>query len=254
MESTNNRTTLPLGIGKSYLGTWDQVTAFGSATIACFADTQCQITMFSSTNKQLEFPSVFSVSSEQLFTTTVDLPAPYVRFAVRNTGGTSQNTLVFNVIYHQAYAPAAAPLPFPTSIDAHIFGSDGETVGMTDASLNVNVKNSAPISVEAPSTRAYVKAWDAATINSGDVSAALTLDETVSRALTVYGNCNQACVITLQFSPNGSEWYSSASAYTLASGGDFGWCVPGACPSRARLIATGGALVGATITAHIEAC
>lgn len=250
MESTNNRTFLPLASGRAYIGSWDTVSAFASATITCVSDTDAAITMFQSGNKQIEVQTPLAVQADVYFSQTINITAPYVYFAVRNSSGTNQNVLAFTVVYHQDYAPPAA---HPGTVNSNIFSSSGESIGVSSEALNVFVKN-AQVPVEVPTTRAYAKAWDNATVNAGDTSAALALDPFSSRALTVYGVCSAACVLTLQFSPDGLVWYSSASTYTLSGAGDFGWCIAGACPSYARLLITGGTVAAASITAHIEGC
>ena len=99
MESINNRNFIPLLSGRIYIGEYDNVTSFSSATISMNADTNCEIIAYQSQNKSNTYTKTWNTAANHQFTSEYQLTAPYVYFTVRNTSGSNQTVMAFTVIY-----------------------------------------------------------------------------------------------------------------------------------------------------------
>lgn len=100
MESSYNRTFTPLQSGRVYIGSYDTVTKYPTASISLLSSTTCEIIVYQSQNKIDTYQTVFSTVANTQFTTNVELTSPYVYFTVRNSDvAVDQTHLSFTVIY-----------------------------------------------------------------------------------------------------------------------------------------------------------
>jgi hypothetical protein len=99
-------------------------------------------------------------------------------------------------------------------------------------------------------TRQSNQVWNNASVVTGGVSSILNLDSTVSQNVSVYGNSNLVGKLTVQFSADGTTFYSSQYSYTLTVAGNYGFTIP-VSASYCRLQWTGST---STITAFMESC
>ena len=99
MESTNNQTFIPLGSNKTYLGTYDSVSAYVTAKISLISDKSCEIIAYQSQNKKNTSSTVYTSSANVQFEQFLTLSNPFVYFTVRNKSSTAQTILNFTVVY-----------------------------------------------------------------------------------------------------------------------------------------------------------
>jgi hypothetical protein len=50
------------------------------------------------------------------------------------------------------------------------------------------------------------------------------------KSCTIYGNVASATILTLKFSPNGTDFYNSQYSVNMSGAGDFGFVIDGLCP------------------------
>ena len=99
MESTNNQTFVPLGSNKTYIGTYDVVSAYTSAKISLISDQDCEVRVYQSQNKKNTFSVSFQATANVQLEEYLTLSNPFVYFTVRNKSSTAQTVLNFTVIY-----------------------------------------------------------------------------------------------------------------------------------------------------------
>lgn len=67
--------------------------------------------------------------------------------------------------------------------------------------------------------------WNAVSTGVNGVSTSLNLSNSAQQNITFFGNVSSATTLTVQFSLNGTNWYSSQYSYTTSTGGDIGFNV-----------------------------
>ena len=98
-ESINNRSFVPLLANRVYIGSYDTVSAYCSATISCLADVNTEIVCYQSQNKIQQSTTTYASHAGVQFKQELQLTNPFVEFTVRNTSGTDGTLLAFTVIY-----------------------------------------------------------------------------------------------------------------------------------------------------------
>ena len=99
MESSKNKTFIPLGINNIYIGYYDNVIQYETVIINLLADSNCEIIMYQSSDKNHYQSTTYNYTANQVFNQLAVLYQPYVYFTVRNTGNNAQTVLNFNVLY-----------------------------------------------------------------------------------------------------------------------------------------------------------
>ena len=225
-ESVNNRTFTPLQAGRVFIGTYDTVIPFSTAVVSCLSDTECVISAFQSQNKVQTSQQTFNVEAGVRFTTQIQISNPYLYFTVRNSSALINGTqLSFTVIYHetQILSPSSGG-------DTNIFDSTGSPIVSTSGKLQVQDVTAeaslASIDAKLTTSRGGQVLWATPSTGAGGFSESENLTGKAVVNLTFYGNSNLATVLTVQFSNNGTTWFSSQYTYTLTSGGDWGFSIP----------------------------
>jgi len=98
-ESINNKSFTPLLAGRVYIGTYDSVAPYATATISLLTDTACQLVAYQSQNKIQQNVTSYNTVGGVQFTQQLDLTEPFVYFTVRNSSGTDGTLMAFTVIY-----------------------------------------------------------------------------------------------------------------------------------------------------------
>jgi hypothetical protein len=76
--------------------------------------------------------------------------------------------------------------------------------------------------------------WATVSTGAGGFSALADLTDVAPTTLTFYGNSNLPTTFTVQFSNDGTAWYSSQYTHILTTAGDFGFSIT-ASPFYVRL-------------------
>jgi hypothetical protein len=209
MESKLNITTTPLRAGAFFQGQYEDVSAFNSILISCLCDTTAEIVCWQSQNKVQQKTTTFQVVAGQ----------------------------------YNSFSISVNDLPY-------FYITCRNNSGIAGALLNLSVRFSASqvIVAEIP-TKSSFTLW--ATPGSGinGVSSVLDLSSKLTNSLTIYGNSSQATTLTIQFSNDNTTFYSSQYAYTLSSGGDWGFTV-NSSPKYLRLISSANSAINAICNYH----
>jgi hypothetical protein len=224
--SANNFSNTPLGAEKAYIGTYDSVLQYGSATITLNTDTDCELIIYQSADKVSTISEVVPITSFP-YTSIISLAQPYVYFTVRNTTSTDQTTFLFTVIYRSGvYVPDGTGLA-----STKIFDSAGNSLDSTSNALDVYVQNQ----ISTPSSKT-TQVWNSAVVSTGSTSTALSNGSSATQIITVFGTTTAPANYTsvVQFSNEGTTYYDSQYSYTTTAGGDFGFAIQG-CAKFIRL-------------------
>jgi hypothetical protein len=231
IRSTNNFTLTPLQANRIYIGTWDNVLQYLTAQVTCTASTNCEITSYQSIDKLTQVENTYQVTAGSTFSLNLQLQYQYLYFTVRNLG-VNQTQLNFDVIYRSVVVGSGV------GSDVNISATNGNAIVSTSGKLQVqdSIAEASLISIDAKLTtsRGAQILWATASTGAGGFSASADLSGKSVLNLTFYGNSNLATVFTVQFSNNGTTWYSSQYTYTLTSAGDWGFSIP-ASPFYVRL-------------------
>lgn len=106
MESQLNKSFVPLEVQHIYIGKYDAVSTYATATINILADKQAEIVMYQSPNRDTTIATQIAYSGDgQLYSLTLALTQSYVYFTVRNTDVADMTVLQFTVMYSNAKQP-----------------------------------------------------------------------------------------------------------------------------------------------------
>jgi hypothetical protein len=81
----------------------------------------------------------------------------------------------------------------------------------------------------------------------------LSLNDFNATNISVFGNVDGAATISVQFSRDNTNYYTTQYSVVLTGAGDFGFTIPCAC-SYVRLKRTDAGLSGVNAQISIEAC
>lgn len=224
--STKNRTEIPLQSLASFIGGTEYVLNYTNCDISIIADTNCRVKIYGSIS-QSSWAVIFDAvvpAGDQFFQTLL-IYHPYLYSSVENLDAQNQTYINYQLIYRE---------------HSHAFV-------LTEATLTT------PIEV-IDKQRITTLAWTASTVSAGDNSTVCDMTSSKFTNLSIYGNTNMACDLTLQFSPDKVNWFNTQYTFTISAvgGADFGASI--ACSAKyARLKRTDTGVVPATISAVIEA-
>ena len=258
-QSLNNNSNTPLRANTIYIGSWDDILQFQNIQINLNADTNCQITYYTSNNKVLIESTTFNYTANSNYFNSINSTSRYVYFTVRNTTSSNQTKFNFSVLYKDfpeftAGSNVDATITSPLNLDGSVFvGGNLALTGTVDAnitntSLDVNVTN-VPTSIDANITNTSLDVSDgdthtkldniqtqleksnkgASTLWSNNltgingVSLVADLSTVNQTNLTVYGSVNGATQIVVQFSNDGTNFYDSQYSYNQSASGDYGF-------------------------------
>lgn len=233
MESTNNISFVALQSGRAFIGTYDNVVGFCSATISFYADTTTTITLFQSQNKTADYGTVFNTVANTQFIQNVNLSAPYAYFIVRNNSVNDQTVLRFTVIYNMPYAPSSGG---GVGTDVNILSQEADLATQTGLTTINNSINS----------KATFTLWNNVAVASLGVSESSSGSPN-ARVISIYGNTSVPTTLTIQFSPDNSAGSYFSSQYNIMADGDFGYSLPCAF-ANLRLISSEASTIKAYIT------
>ena len=248
-RSTNNFSLEPLGANRIYIGKYDSVLPYACAVLTVNADSDCELTVYSSVDKIRTTTQAFQTFSGVPYVKIIQLSAPYVYFTLRNTTGTAQTYLNFDVIYREVNVSIASE----TAASVNIFDSDGASILSNGSNaLQTYITNpSLPItftpsgtqdvnvigndvglaldsSVQAIQTTLQYKnsasLWGGVPVLAGGVSSYVSSPVYATRILSVFGSTSAQTTITLQMSSDGITFYDTQ--YTYDANGEFGYVLP----------------------------
>jgi hypothetical protein len=153
-QSLNNNSNTPLRANAIYIGSWDDILQFQNIQINLNADTNCQITYYTSNNKVLNESTTFNYTANSNYFNSINSTSRYVYFTVRNTTNVNQQNFNFSVIYKDFPEFTAnigsnvnAIITEPLNLDGSVFVGGNLTItgsvdaNITNTSLDVAVSN-----------------------------------------------------------------------------------------------------------------
>ena len=153
MQSLNNQSNIPLRANAIYIGTWDDIIKYQNIQINLNADTNCEITYYTSNDKVLIDSTVFQYNANSNYFNSINSISRYVYFTVRNLQNIDQNNFNFSVLYKD-YPVSGGGIASNVTIDNPLNQDGSVFVGgnlaltgdvnanITNQSLDVNVLNS----------------------------------------------------------------------------------------------------------------
>ena len=206
MESTNNQTFIGLGSNKTYIGTYDAVSAYASAKISLISDQDCEIIAYQSQNKKNTSSTVYQASATVQSEEYLTLANPFVYFTVRNKSSTAQTILNFTVVYSVSQVSAGG-VASNVSITSQTAGlALNSTLNTIDSTLNM---------------KGYANFWINAVVSAGGVSSIISTGTKPTRNVSIFGNTSASTLLTLQISADGTNFYDTQ--YTITADGNFGY-------------------------------
>jgi hypothetical protein len=205
MQSVKNQTTVPLRAGAIFIGGWEDVLDYGGAMMTIVSDQYCEIEFYTSNDKNSSsVKTIEYTASNTIVTTDVALQSRYVYVTVRNTSGSNQTLLNFSMLYKNYPA-------IPNTRAQNVNISSG-SIGNTGFNVNNFPQGTTQL-------------WDAATLSNTDTSAVISLNTTACKQVTFFGNTSDTVTLTVQFSNDGTTFYSSEYNVALIGATDSGFTV-----------------------------
>ena len=212
MESTNNQTFIPLGANKTYLGTYDAVSAYATAKISLIADQNCEIIAYQSQNKKNTSSTVYQAVANVQLEEYLTLANPFVYFTVRNLSSSAQTILNFTVVYSVSQVGAGGGVGSNVNIVSQTAGLALNS-SLTTINSTINMKSNSTF-------------WNASSVLAGGVSQSISNGTRPTRSLSVFGNTSAETTLTLQISVDGTNFYDTQSV--IVANGNFGYSLT--CP------------------------
>jgi hypothetical protein len=147
-----------------------------------------------------------------------------------------QGTLQTNEIVMSASLQTSSdPVSPPNNFSLTMF-KFGVIIAPVNTPLKVDANGALNVVISNPAvnSRGGQTLWATTSTGAGGFSASADLANKAVLNLTFYGNSNTATVFTVQFSNNGTTWYSSDYTHTLVTAGDWGFSIT-ASPFYVRL-------------------
>lgn len=262
MQSLNNSSNVPLRGSAIYIGSWDDILKYQNVQVTLNADSDCEITYYTSNDKVYIESVVYPYVSGSNYFNSINSTSRYVYFTVRNTTSTNQTNFNFSVLYKDSPVSSGGGISSdvtivgPVNLDGSVFVGGSVDVNNFPASFPVSgsvsvsnfpatqaISNSSLASMSFNTNRLNVLDSDANTkltniynvVNSrgqaqminGLTNNAVELPNV--KSCSIYGNVSGATVLTLKFSPNGVDFYSSQYSVNMTGAGDFGFVIDGLC-------------------------
>lgn len=235
MESTLNYSISPLESGRAYIGRWEKI-LYPTATITLLSDTVCEIVAYQSLNKTQEQTTTFETIANQYNTFNLDVNLPYIYFSVRNSTANNQTLLNFSVMYKDAYIPS-------NDVNNNVNITNTQIPVSQNGNWNIAVNNfptTQPISGSVSITaiaKGNSTLWDLVSTGINGTSSSLNLSNATQTNITFFGMVSGATNLIVQFSLDGTSFYSSQYSYNVSTAGEIGFNIQ-ASPYYCRLLST----------------
>ncbi len=230
--SLNNSTIVPLLSGEIFLGKeYDNILDYAEINIAIKCDVGYTITYLYSQDKLSVDYETSQVVGAQLDTIFYKLTVKdrYFKLKIEATDG-DMSVLNVQTIYKSVTT-------FSTSGSATT--TDVAITSPLDEDGNVLVSdtvthNKLTSVYDLLDTKTNALLWSASPTGVNGVSNAVNLSALKISNMTFMGNCNNATLLTVQFSNDGTTYYDSQYSYNLTGAGDFGFNLT-CCPNYLRM-------------------
>jgi hypothetical protein len=166
--------------------------------------------------------------------TTISPLIPHIRLSQLNS--LCQGTLQTNEIVMSASLQTSSNIVSPPGNFSLTMFKFGVIIAPVNTPLKVDANGALNVVVSNPAVnpRGGQTLWATLSTGVGGFSASADLANKPVLNLTFYGNSNSATTFTVQFSNNGTTWYSSEYTHTLVAPGDWGFSIT-ASPFYVRL-------------------
>lgn len=244
--SLNNSTIVPLLSGEIFLGKeYDNILDYAEINIAIKCDVGYTLTYIYSQDKLSVDYETSQIIGAQLDTNFYKLTVKdrYFKLKIEATDG-DMTVLNVQTIYKSVTTfstSGSTPTTDVTIIspleDGNVLVSDTEThIKLTSVYDLLDTKTNGTL-------------WSAASTGVNGVSNAVNLSALKITNMTFMGNCNNATLLTVQFSNDGVTYYDSQYSYNLTGAGDFGFNLA-CCPNYLRMKSS----QNVTATVIVNAC
>lgn len=223
MESKTNITNIPLNAGAIFIGTYEDVSPYVSAIVSILADTQATITCYQSLNKQRTSTTTLQYTNATNLQTFVISPItlPFIYFIVQNSSATNQSYLNFSVKY------------VSTTVSSNTSSSN---VNITNTQLPVSQYGNWNVAINSIA-KGNSTLWDSVNTGINGTSSSLNLSNSTQTNITFFGTVSGATNLIVQFSLDGTNFYSSQYSYNVSTSGQIGFNIQ-ASPYYCRLLST----------------
>jgi hypothetical protein len=148
MQSLNNTSNVPLRGSAIYIGSWDDILKYQNIQVTLNADSDCEITYYTSNDKLFIESTTFVYNSQySLYFNSINSTSRYVYFTVRNLDNTNQSSFNFSVLYKLSPVSSGGGVSENVTIVGPLNGDGSVIVGgsvdanITNTSLDVNILN-----------------------------------------------------------------------------------------------------------------
>lgn len=221
-----NSSKTPLLSNEFYNGKFASSLNFSVIEISIFCDSTYNLEIIYSpdgiNDEFIETTTLLVVSNETLFY-KFEPKMRYFKVRLENTGD-NQNYLSLQCILKSSFIyELINNLNQNVNIISPLSGG-GVLISNPELTNIYNVVNS----------KGFKILWSGVSTGIGGLSAIVNLSDKNVKNLTFMGNCDNATIITVQFSNDNLTYYDSQYSYNLSSAGDFGFNIA-CCPYYTRL-------------------
>jgi hypothetical protein len=175
VKSVNNASNAPLAGGRTYIGSYDNVLPFATAVILVNSDSNTQLTIYQSPDKSRTYTEIVNITGGTPFTKVFNITSPFLYTTLRNTTGTAQTYLNYEVLYREV----AVPTPASVGSNVNIFDSSGNSIDSTSGALDVYLTNSLTVAGTVDIGNFPASQTVAGTVDVGNFPASQTVAGTV---------------------------------------------------------------------------
>jgi len=233
LRSTRNSSNTPLGPNNIFLGEVESVLPYASALISVSVSQPSLLTIYTSNDARIFNSSAYNIDPlDGVFSLSFTLFNQYFYLTVLNESGTAQTFSRIDTIYREIFI---APAPSSTQSNVNIFDSTGDSINSTSGSLDVNLKVINSDYLVGDNLKVQVQNFPSSdrvsgvllapntSFAAGATSSSLALFSTDCRTISIFGTSSVAMTIAVQFSADGTNFFTSQYSTNVATASDFGF-------------------------------
>lgn len=230
VKSSENTTNTPLLQNRSFIGGWDSVINYQSATITCSSPTDCQLIVTQSQDKMVLVQASYPITHGTNFSISIPLLYPYFKTALVNNGIT-QTFLNFETIYRPTN-PYVIPqfdsaLLTGNALNVDVKNTSIATTCSTPFALDTTLQNSnvflQKISNQNLNVVGYLAGDSVSNVSivNNQESSVGALYQTSKIVTTFMFYADDKCDAVILYSPDADRWFDSNTTLSVGNGGGY---------------------------------
>lgn len=234
ISDLNNSSVIPILMGETFNGQYSSVLNFAEILVDIKCDSNYELKIiFSSDATNDNYDEVINSDKTNLTKFYTFKPKMrYFRIQLKNTEFNDQTFMNMNTVLKSTLTYIDVDLSGVTNVNIMSPLTDGSVSvkGVVLVENNTYSTNKGLMTVSNIDQLNGKKVFNNQICNINDISLPIILNNICCSNLTLFGKCDKACKIVIEFSDSDSnEYYASQYSFSLSQAGSFGASIAGFC-------------------------